>query len=247
MAETPRNDQAREAADLVGAARDRGLEQLEGAKAQLAEGAERVAAAVERTADELEGEGDGTLSGFGQSMASVMRQLAGGLRERDVEAFARELGAFARHKPGVFLAGSVALGFGVARFFKAHAPSTSRDYGWQDAGGRRSSGDGTPAARKEVDAEESLDLSAGSPNDSGPASRTAAPDADRNEPKSRQPAEHKAKQQRVSSGSSQQAGSQAPSSDQSRPDTSPTAESSRPGGSAFTGNKGGGAPRGGKS
>src|SRR5688500_4080222 len=134
MAETTPNEGAEVGADLVAAARDRGVEQLEGAKGQLAEGAERVAAAVDRTADALEGDGDKAISGFGHSVASLMRQLAGGLRERDVDDFARELADLARRNPGVFLAGSVALGFGIARFFKARVPQSSsmyRDGGWQ--------------------------------------------------------------------------------------------------------------------
>ena len=50
MAETTREDKAQDGADVAAAVRDRGMEQIEGAKGQLAEGAERVAAAVERTA-----------------------------------------------------------------------------------------------------------------------------------------------------------------------------------------------------
>ncbi len=166
-----------DASDLAAAARDRGMEQLEGAKGQLAEGAERVAAAVERTADELEGDGDDTISGFGRSLAGLMRQLAGGLRERDIEQFAGELGALARRNPGVFLAGSVALGFGVARFFKARSPQRGArsDYGEADGhdrhyaygansrydtDSRMAGGSGGIADRGEFDADESLDLSA---------------------------------------------------------------------------------------
>src|SRR5690349_11023200 len=107
MAETTRDDKAQDGADVAAALRDRGMEQIEGAKGQLAEGAERVAAAVERTADDLEGDGDNAISGFGRSVASLMRQLAGGLRERDVAEFAGELAQLARRNPGVFLAGSV--------------------------------------------------------------------------------------------------------------------------------------------
>jgi hypothetical protein len=144
-----------DAKNLAAAARDRGMEELEGAKGHLAEGAERVAAAVDRTAEELDGEGGDTISGFGHSVASLMRQLAGGLRERDVEQFASELGQLARRNPGVFLAGSVALGFGVARFFKARAPQRviGDDANWRKEGER--AGD-----RQEIDADETLDLSA---------------------------------------------------------------------------------------
>ncbi len=165
-----------EASDLAAAARDRGMEHLEGAKGQLAEGAERVAAAVERTADELEGDGDDAISGFGRSLAGLMRQLSGGLRERDIEQFAGELGELARRNPGVFLAGSVALGFGVARFFKARPPQRGArsDYGELDgrdrqsfydggssygASGRMDGGPSMDQERGDFDADESLDLS----------------------------------------------------------------------------------------
>jgi hypothetical protein len=163
MADPTRNEGVLDdAAKLAAAARDRGIEQLEGAKGQLAEGAERMAAAVERTADELEGDGDDAISGYGHSLASLMRQLAGGLRERDIAQFANELGSLARRNPGAFLAGSVALGFGVARFFKARTaqPGLGYDNASEDRSyDRRQRNGGTLADREEFDADESLDLS----------------------------------------------------------------------------------------
>jgi hypothetical protein len=158
MTEPTQTDLAHDGAELAAAALDRGKEQLEAAKGQLADGAERVAAAVDRTADELDD--DGSLSGFGHSIASLMRQLSGGLRERDVEQFAGELGTLARRNPGVFLAGSVALGFGIARFFKARPPiPTLRDDDWHESGARWRSGEPQRGEREEF-AEERVDLSA---------------------------------------------------------------------------------------
>ena len=155
MTDPTPNERVNSAADLAAAARDSTMEKLEGAKGHLAEGAERLAAAVDRTADNLAAEGDDTVSGFGRSLSGLMRQLAGGLRERDIEQFARELGTMARRNPGVFLAGSVALGFGVARFFKARPPRAQSDYvrgDWQDA-------DAASADTIDDDTQESLDLS----------------------------------------------------------------------------------------
>jgi len=171
MVEPTQNERSQDFDGLAAATRDRGMEQLEGAKGQLAEGAERVAAAVDRTADELDGDGDSALSGFGHSVASLMRQLAGGLRERDIEEFSRELAALARRNPGVFLAGSVALGFGIARFFKAHAPRAAerRDDRWQDSGNWRSAAERGPGPSEDFDGDDSLDLSAGSPPRDGGA------------------------------------------------------------------------------
>jgi hypothetical protein len=165
MAGNTRNERGQERDDLKAAVLDRGKEQLESAKGQWAEGAERVAAAVDRTADELEGDGDGgTISGFGHSVAALMRQLSGGLRERDVDEFARELGALARRNPGMFLAGSVALGFGAARFFKARRPSPDdeADVRAQPDGAWHELRDDAPGAGQDFDGEENLELSAAS-------------------------------------------------------------------------------------
>ena len=138
MANPTGNERGQSVEDLAAAARDTSMEKLEGAKAQLADKAERVADAVDRTADNLESEGGAAVSGFGHSLAGLMRQLAGGLRERDIDQFASELATVARRNPGIFLAGSVALGFGVARFFKAH-PLSMHDANaggsWRDASG----------------------------------------------------------------------------------------------------------------
>jgi len=269
MAETP-NEGMQEAAKLAAAARDRGIEHLEGAKGQLAEGAERVAAAVERTAEELDGEQEGAISGFGHSVASLMRQLAGGLRERDVEAFAQELGSLARRNPGVFLAGSVALGFGIARFFKARAPQShaSYDEDWQSESGWQGRGQRDRGGRDDVYSEEALDLSTGStqrgevsggqhaqppssaPNTASaqrgdsPADTTAtvAGDDDSTKGKSRQSGKQKVKPQRASSGGEP---SSPPANE--RPSTGPASGGAGSSDSTFTGGNGGGALRGGKS
>jgi len=256
MAETP-NETMQEAADLAAAARDRGIEHLEGAKGQLAEGAERVAAAVERTANELEGDGDDAISGFGRSVASLMRQLAGGLRERDVEAFAHELGALARRNPGVFLAGSVALGFGIARFFKARGPQSPASYDddWQSERGWQSASEHGRSRRDEVNSEEDLDLSENATARDGepsptPETRTSESEAEeRTQGKSRQSGKQKVKTQRASSGGAHQrsAGEESSAPQNERPSTdtsSGTTAGSKD--SAFTDTKGGSAPRGGK-
>jgi hypothetical protein len=254
MAETP-NETMQEAADLAAAARDRGIEHLEGAKGQLAEGAERVAAAVERTANELEGDGDDAISGFGRSVASLMRQLAGGLRERDVEAFAHELGALARRNPGVFLAGSVALGFGIARFFKARGPQSRASYGddWQSERGWQSASEHGRSRRDEVNSEEDLDLSESATARDGepsltPEMRTSAGEAEeRTQGKSRQSGKQKAKTQRASSAGAHQSAGEASSAPQNERPSTDTSSGTTAGSSdsSFTDGKGD-APRGGK-
>jgi hypothetical protein len=113
---------ARSAADT---AQRRGREEADDLKQRAADKAEEIADALDTGADDLEGNGGEALSSYGHSMADVMRRLAGGLREHDIEDFAAELSEYARRNPAVFLAGSVALGFGISRFLKA---SSSRSH-----------------------------------------------------------------------------------------------------------------------
>jgi hypothetical protein len=108
-----------EANEVARAARDEGRRALDDVKSRAADRAEEMARAADAAADELEKSGDASISGYGHSLASMMRQLAGGLRDRDIEDFAAELAQFARRHPAAFLAGSVAVGFGVARVLKA--------------------------------------------------------------------------------------------------------------------------------
>jgi uncharacterized membrane protein len=127
-----------EAERLVGgvteAARERGRDAIESVKQKAADRADEVADAIDSTSDDLEPGDDGNvMSGYGHSIAALMRRMAGGLREGDIDDFAAELADYARRSPGAFLAGSVALGFGLSRFMKASGTrSRGGDYGDED-------------------------------------------------------------------------------------------------------------------
>lgn len=108
-----------EASEMARAAREEGRRALDDAKRRAANRADEMARATDAAADELDRSGDESISGYGHSLASMMRQFAGGLRERDIDDFAAELARFARRHPAAFLAGSVAVGFGLARVLKA--------------------------------------------------------------------------------------------------------------------------------
>ena len=126
--ERTRREASHIASDAAEAARERGREQFDTAKNRTADRAEEIADAIESTASELDSGNGDNISGYGHSMAEMMRRFAGGLREQDIEDFASELAGFARRSPGSFLAGSVALGFGVSRFLKATSDRPSDEY-----------------------------------------------------------------------------------------------------------------------
>ncbi|HEX5421553.1 MAG TPA: hypothetical protein VFY39_16300 [Gammaproteobacteria bacterium] len=110
---------AGDAADTV---KQRGREELDDVKSQAADRIDEMAKAVDSSANELDsGNGHAEISDYGHSLATFMRRMAGGLREHEIEDLTSELADYARRSPGVFLAGSVALGFGISRFLKASA------------------------------------------------------------------------------------------------------------------------------
>lgn len=129
--ERARQETSRAASEAAETAREVGKEKLHQAKDAAAARAEEMATALDEAADDLErGDGAGTMvSGYGHSMAGLMRRLAGGLRDHEIEDFVTELSGFARRSPGAFLAGSVALGFGVSRLLKA---TSDRREEWED-------------------------------------------------------------------------------------------------------------------
>ena len=90
----------------------------QGAATRIDTLAESALAASER----LRGSELGPLSNYVDRMADSMKRLSGGLRERSGDELVQELGRIARENPGLFVGGGVALGFGLTRFAKAHAP-----------------------------------------------------------------------------------------------------------------------------
>jgi vacuolar-type H+-ATPase subunit H len=124
------------ASEAAEAAKERGREQFDNVKRRTADRAEELADAIDSTASDLESSDTGSaVSGYGHSMAEMMRRFAGGLREQEIEEFASQLALFAPRSPGSFLAGSVALGFGVSRFLKATSQRSAehyRDDRWAD-------------------------------------------------------------------------------------------------------------------
>ena len=128
------NSEASElASSAADAAKRRGQDYADRVKDSAAEQADELASAIESTADDLEtSDGGEMIAGYGRSLAELMRRFAGGLREHEIEEFAGELATFARRNPASFLAGSVALGFGVSRFLKATSTRSVEAYGYDD-------------------------------------------------------------------------------------------------------------------
>jgi hypothetical protein len=100
---------AREQADAhFGQYRDTAADQIDA----LARGAKSAVS-------ELEANDTLGLSHYLADMADSMSGLAGKLRHKSAEQLLHDGSRLARENPGLFLAGSVAVGFGLSRFLKA--------------------------------------------------------------------------------------------------------------------------------
>lgn len=100
---------ARQQADAqFGQYRDTAADQIEA----LAQGAKSFISEIEDK-DTL------GLSDYLTDMAESMTGLAGNLRGKSAEQLLHDAADLARSNPGLFIAGSIALGFGLSRFLKA--------------------------------------------------------------------------------------------------------------------------------
>ncbi|HEX2227728.1 MAG TPA: hypothetical protein VHM64_11340 [Candidatus Binatia bacterium] len=100
-------------------AQRRGKDHLSAQKHNAAEQAEKFSDALDQASARLREEGQPSLAQYTEQIASSISGLAEKFRERSVDDLIRDTRDLARREPGLFLAGSVALGFAISRFFKA--------------------------------------------------------------------------------------------------------------------------------
>jgi hypothetical protein len=98
---------------------------------QAASEIETLAHAARAAADDLRENQHDALSQYVGGMAQTVADLADGLRHKSVDELVRDVESLARRNPALFLAGSVAIGLGIARFAKASSDrhASSSNYG----------------------------------------------------------------------------------------------------------------------
>jgi hypothetical protein len=106
---------AREVAEEV---KKQGKDQLEGYRETAADELEKVAKSAKAAAAELDQSHSG-LSRYVSDMAQSMVSLADDLRGKSVDELVGEVNRIARNNPGLFITGSIAIGFGLTRFARA--------------------------------------------------------------------------------------------------------------------------------
>lgn len=120
------------AGDMASRAKEKGRSLFEQQKQTALGQVSSVAGAIRSTAHNLEGEGQGQTAHYVQLLADQLESLGGRLRQKDLDTLVRDAESIARRSPGTFLAGSVAVGFLLARFLKSSAEREQYRSEWED-------------------------------------------------------------------------------------------------------------------
>lgn len=111
---------AREVAERV---KQAGGERFHSGKEAAADRAERLADAIHDVGAKSQREGDQTIATYASDLASGLERFADTLRHRSVNDLVNEAQLLARRNPALFIAGSIGVGFAIARFLKASSDS----------------------------------------------------------------------------------------------------------------------------
>jgi hypothetical protein len=109
---------ARDAGEDVRAKSEAGFDRQTDKAADKVEG---IADSVRAAADQLEDGDSAQMSEYLTRAASTIDKLADSMRNKSADELMRDVRQLAVKNPGLFLAGSVAVGFGLTRFARASA------------------------------------------------------------------------------------------------------------------------------
>jgi uncharacterized protein YjbJ (UPF0337 family) len=131
------------ASDLAGQARAAASEAADRTKSRVTDYAEqqkgaaaeqivKLSEAAHAAADHLN-EASPTMARYTHDLAGGIDRFAGVVRERSVGDLVRQASSYARREPAMFVAGTVFVGFVMARFLKSSAERAERER-WQNRG-----------------------------------------------------------------------------------------------------------------
>jgi hypothetical protein len=112
-------DDAMAALDSV---RQQGTAQFEQYRETAAEQIASLAAGAKSAAENMQDNDTLGLSHYVTDIAASMSTLAEDLRGKSADELLQKAGKLAQDNPGLFIAGSIALGFGLSRFLRASSP-----------------------------------------------------------------------------------------------------------------------------
>lgn len=103
----------------LGEARTRAESVVDERKSQAAERLQGIAGALRETGNTLHGRQEDVFADYANAAADQVEKFSGYLRDQNVSTLLRDIEGFARRQPELFLAGTLAAGFMLGRFFKS--------------------------------------------------------------------------------------------------------------------------------
>lgn len=102
-------------------------EKAEAGQHQVAGEADALSDAIDAAASNLDDHDREGLARYARELSSNLENAAGQLEERSVDELANDAKRLARNNPAMFMLGSIGVGFGLSRFFKASAERDHHD------------------------------------------------------------------------------------------------------------------------
>jgi hypothetical protein len=120
--EIPNSDRIKaDATEVMENAKTAGRQQFESGKQTAVSQADKVADVIERASSELREKNLQTLADYTSELGSAIKNFSDGLQNRTVDDLVTDIRDIARRNPTAFILGSVVIGIGISRFFKASA------------------------------------------------------------------------------------------------------------------------------
>jgi hypothetical protein len=120
-----------ESTDAVAQAQQQARAFLAGQKDAAADHIANLSQVLHGTVDQLREKSPGAISDYAGRAVDGLDSVAAALRQEDMRSLVGTVEEFARRQPALFMAGSVALGFALARFLRS---STRAEHGHRIAG-----------------------------------------------------------------------------------------------------------------
>ena len=113
------------AEDMAEKVRTEGQEQVQHYRNAAADKVDTLADSVRAAAAQMRDDDVAHLSQHVSDMAGSLGRMADGLREKSADEILHDVRRIARENPTLFIAGSIAIGFGLTRFARASASSAT--------------------------------------------------------------------------------------------------------------------------
>lgn len=124
------------AKSLAGQAKSEARDKVDEMRGTAADKIQTLADSAKAAASELEDDDIGHLSTYVEELAQSLGQLSSNMREKTGDDLLHEVSRLAHSNPALFVTGSIAIGFGLARFAKASEPTQPKSAG-EPAGATR--------------------------------------------------------------------------------------------------------------